>query len=118
MSYVPYPMSAVDVSPIAPGGFEPPFCGPKPHVLPLDEGADVLAASLQSYFRTSTWTTRSLVRVTITDASRASVRESGAAPSKTPNTVDPEPESRANPAPAVPNFSRNSRNLGYRGSSA
>src|ERR1051325_3949754 len=28
---------------IAPGGFEPPFCGPKPHVLPLDEGAVVLA---------------------------------------------------------------------------
>ena len=37
--------------PIAPGGFEPPFCGPKPHVLPLDEGADVLAGELRKLFQ-------------------------------------------------------------------
>src|SRR5688572_11780086 len=105
MSHIPYPQLG-SFRPIAPGGFEPPFCGPKPHVLPLDEGAYVLAANLQSYSRTSTWTTRSLVRVAIADASRTSVRESGAEPSNTPNTVDPEPESRANRAPVVPNFSR------------
>ncbi len=39
-AHSPQPIAAV---PIAPGGFEPPFCGPKPHVLPLDEGADALA---------------------------------------------------------------------------
>ncbi len=38
-------MSAVCPLPIAPGGFEPPFSDPKSDVLPLDEGADVLAAS-------------------------------------------------------------------------
>ena len=37
--------------PIAPGGFEPPFSDPKSDVLPLDEGADVLARELTKLFQ-------------------------------------------------------------------
>ena len=36
---------------IAPGGFEPPFSDPKSDVLPLDEGADVLARELTKLFQ-------------------------------------------------------------------
>lgn len=38
---VSYPLVQVNGWRIAPGGFEPPFSGPKPDVLPLDEGAVV-----------------------------------------------------------------------------
>src|SRR5437016_3340532 len=44
MWWVPGRVAVPSIGIIAPGGFEPPFCGPKPHVLPLDEGASAVFA--------------------------------------------------------------------------
>src|SRR5690242_9914056 len=38
---------AVQSAAIAPRGFEPRFCGPKPHVLPLDDGADWTSGAME-----------------------------------------------------------------------
>jgi hypothetical protein len=97
---------------VAPGGFEPPFSDPKSDVLPLDEGADVLAVSLQSYSRTSTWTTRDDVRVGMTSASTLRSPADGGEPSKTPKTAEPDPARWAICAPLELSRSRNRSRAG------